>query len=161
MTDWRALYESWNQLPEQDKQLIEKLMMEKPKEKLADLFSREPYARMVYEKAVGKWEPEPAAGSIEKKPPESRLRACYESLVAVLLPVASLVSLLLAEIAYYTPSLTSFADKVLPLNLKVWVILLALASAFGSTSILYILRCLYRVNATQQSVNRQRRAYAK
>ena len=66
MADWRALYESWDKVPEENKQLIEKLFREKPKEKLTELFEREPYAERVYEKAVGEWNPLPPPDSLPR-----------------------------------------------------------------------------------------------
>ncbi len=142
MTDWRAVYESWDQIPDKNKMLIEKLMREKPKEKLADLFSRQPYAKMVYEKVVGKWDYPENTEFQEKTASESVHHASFGSITTVFLPAASLTLLLLAEISYYNPSLTVFLDQMLPLNLKAWIVLLAVASALGSTSILYLLKQL-------------------
>lgn len=152
MTDWRELCDSWDRLSEEDRQLIQKLFKEKSKEKLADFFSREPYAKMVYEKAVGKWEPSTAGEPLEKKSTGMR-RNDFRRFAAVLLPTASLTSLLLAEILYYNPSLSTFADKVLPLNLKAWIVLLALASSLGVLSILYTLKHVSRTWTTQESTH--------
>jgi len=163
MADWRAVYENWNTIPEENRQLIKQLFKEKPREKLAELFKREPYAKMVYEKVIGEWQPQV---QIEQKVPtalhESQRSAIREqrteveiseknilesthhvpvgNITAVFLPIMSLISLLLAEISYYDSRLTVFLDNILPYNLGFWKILLSSALALGSVSIFYILK---------------------
>jgi len=57
VNDWRVLFEEWDSVPLEYQEKIETLLREKPKEKLADLFEREPYALRLYEKIVEKWTP--------------------------------------------------------------------------------------------------------
>lgn len=165
MADWRAVYESWDTIPDENKTLIVKLMRQKPKEKLAELFGREPYAQMVYEKVVGKWQPplpspapnvpqvaavpQPAieivhqketAEVFERVTPGNWVPAPMENAAAVFLPIISLLSILSAEIAYYKSNLVVFLDNSLPYNLRTWLILLVLALAFGTTGSVYILK---------------------
>jgi len=149
MADWRALYESWNKVPEETKQLIEKLFRDKPKEKLAELFEREPYAEKVYENAVGKWNPPPppetqspqeditkteTAQSPERRAPKNMVPTSTWNKGAVFLPLLMLIALLSAEIAYYSSHLFTFLDSALPFNIKTWLILLILAATFGLAS---------------------------
>jgi len=177
MADWHAVYESWDAIPDENKELIVKLMREKPKEKLAELFSREPYAEKVYEKVVGKWQPplptpkpiiQPAVpatpppterapqkeaavpvaaaaapiGVTERITPRSAVPATVGGVGAVFLPVISLITLLSAEIAYYSSGSVGFLDGALPFSLKTWLILLVLALAFGLASGFSIFRLL-------------------
>ncbi|MEM2112106.1 MAG: hypothetical protein QXX08_09565 [Candidatus Bathyarchaeia archaeon] len=164
MADWRAVYENWEQIPEENKRLIESLMKEKPKEKLAGLFSREPYAKMVYEKVIGKWQPptqpRPQSNSAldefshqerrenliedaritEKVAVESIKHVPTRNIAFSLLPIASILSLLLAEVFYYNSSLTMSLDRVLPFNLRTWVLMLSSALALGLVTVSYILK---------------------
>lgn len=55
--NWERLYHEWDAVPSETKEKIERLLREKPKERLAELFEREPYAKRLYEKVVGKWVP--------------------------------------------------------------------------------------------------------
>lgn len=60
MVDWKTLYESWDELsPEIKKKLIDAFKA-KPREKLKELFKKEPYAGWLYEKklflAIYTWE---------------------------------------------------------------------------------------------------------
>jgi len=179
MADWYAVYESWDTIPDENKNLIVKLMREKPREKLAELFSREPYAEKVYEKVVGKWQPplptpKPSAHDTtvvptpptervpqkeavapvavaaaitevsERITPRSAVPATVRNVGAVFLPVISLITLLSAEIAYYSSDLVGFLDGALPFSLKTWLILLVLALAFGLASGVSIFKLLKR-----------------
>ncbi|MCS7120150.1 MAG: hypothetical protein RMJ07_03420 [Nitrososphaerota archaeon] len=163
MADWRAVYENWDLIPEEDRKLIEKLMREKPKEKLAELFRREPYAKMVYEKVVGVWGPPAASflrgdagtssfkaqgkavgkdGDLKMTATEGKTDAHIGISLIDLLPILSLSVLLISEIAYYNPAFTAFLDALLPFNLKAWLFLLALALALGFVSIAYLIKVL-------------------
>lgn len=55
----------------------------------------------------------------------------------IFLPFLALITLLSAEIAYYSSSLVVFLDSTLPFNLRVWFILLILALGLSLTSGLY------------------------
>ncbi|MEM2888483.1 MAG: hypothetical protein QXR42_03255 [Candidatus Bathyarchaeia archaeon] len=164
MTDWRAVYENWDMIPEENKSLIKSLMREKPKEKLSELFAREPYARMVYEKVVGPWRPtiqheliDSSAFPESQRPTEKDKRleinfekaiqqdAKHESIgtrMMVFLPILSLLFLLGAEGSYYNPNLTVFLDNTLPWNLMTWKLLLSSALALGLATAIYLLRCM-------------------
>ncbi|MEM2910857.1 MAG: hypothetical protein QXO01_07335 [Nitrososphaerota archaeon] len=78
--DWRLLFEEWDLVPPEYRMKIEALFREKPKEKLAELFEREPYALRLYEKIVEKWVP-PAPqfglGSEEKAKLEDAYRRIF------------------------------------------------------------------------------------
>lgn len=52
MVDWETLHEEWERVPEEQKKRIIELFKSKSKEKLADLFRREPMAGYVYEGAT-------------------------------------------------------------------------------------------------------------
>jgi len=52
MVDWRALYDEWDKVSEDVRAKIQAVFREKPKDKLAELFRREPSAMLLYEKAV-------------------------------------------------------------------------------------------------------------
>jgi len=148
MADWRAVYESWDTIPDENKTLIVKLMRQKPKEKLAELFGREPYAQMVYEKVVGKWQP-PLPSPAPNVPqvaavPQPAIEIVHQKETAEVFervtPIISLLSILSAEIAYYKSNLVVFLDNSLPYNLRTWLILLVLALAFSTTGSVYILK---------------------
>ncbi|MBS7614455.1 hypothetical protein KEJ18_01790 [Candidatus Bathyarchaeota archaeon] len=163
MADWRAVYENWDIIPEENKQLIKQLLKEKPKEKLAELFVREPYAKMVYEKVIGAWLPpiqhelkDPLVFPEFQRPTEKERQtetnfakkviqqgAQPESIgthVRVFLPIMSLVFLLGAEVSYYNSGLTVFLDNILPLNLMTWKLLLSLALALDLATAVYLLK---------------------
>jgi hypothetical protein len=157
MADWRALYESWDKVPEEKKKLIENLFREKPKEKLTELFEREHYAEMVYEKLVGKWKPLPppeaqspqeeltkkeTAQFSERRATKNTISTPAGNKGAIFLPVLTLITILSAEIAYYNSQSVIFLDSLLPFNLKTWLILLILALALGLASSIYILKHL-------------------
>jgi len=52
MVDWRTLHDEWEKVPEDARAKIQALFREKPKDKLAELFRREPSALLLYEKVV-------------------------------------------------------------------------------------------------------------
>jgi hypothetical protein len=167
MVDWHALYESWDKVPEEKKKLIEKLFREKPKEKLTELFEREPYAKMVYEKLVGKWKPPPppeaqspqeeltkkeTAQFSERRTPKNTVSTPAGNKGAILLPILTLITILSAEIAYYSSQSVTFLDSVLPFNLKTWLILLILALGLGLVSSIYILKHLTQRRKLDQTL---------
>ena len=166
MADWRAVYESWDKVPEENKKIIEKLFREKPKEKLTELFEREPYAEMVYEKVVDKWEPpapsevqspqkeltkKETAGFSERRTPRNTIWTPAGNKGAIFLPALTLITLLSAEIAYYSSGSVAFLDCVLPFNLKTWLVLLILALAFGLASGVCTLKLLNQREKTMPS----------
>ncbi|MDI6814169.1 MAG: hypothetical protein QMD10_11625 [Desulfitobacteriaceae bacterium] len=58
--DWKKLLAEWDTVPADLKRRIEALFREKPKDKLAELFKREPDAIPLYEHVTGvKWVPPP------------------------------------------------------------------------------------------------------
>jgi len=78
--DWRRLFGEWESVPAELKARILALFREKPKDKLADLFKREPDALRLYEKVVGRWVP-PAPPAPPPKPVETGLRKENERLL--------------------------------------------------------------------------------
>jgi len=53
MVDWEKLHEKWDEVPEEEKKRIADLFRAKTREKLAELFRKEPWAIFVYEEATG------------------------------------------------------------------------------------------------------------
>lgn len=149
LADWRALYDSWDNVSVEKKKLIKKLFKEKPKETLIDFFEREPYAKLIYEKLVGTWE----TALPEVQPPQNEhtitddLFAFYNKLENTILTNAAnktiialhaltLTTLFGAEIAYYNLQEITFLHNGLPF------ILLVLTAAFGLASVIYSLKLL-------------------
>lgn len=52
MADWKTLYEKFDELSEDLKKKLRETFLKKPREKLEELFTKEPYARRVYENLV-------------------------------------------------------------------------------------------------------------
>ena len=158
MADWRALHDSWDNLPEKKKQLIENLFKEKPKDKLASFFEREPYAKLIYEDIVGVWEP-----LVSETSSPTNERTIFDDAFAlwnklenmflinsgnknvIILQILALAALLGAEIAHYNLSSISFLGNVLPF------IFLALALAFGLASGIYNLKQPETLKKTRSS----------
>ncbi len=57
MVDWKKLEDQWGEVPLELKAKISTLFRETAKEKLAELFKREPDAQRVYERVIGTWTP--------------------------------------------------------------------------------------------------------
>jgi len=55
--DWKALLEGFDEAPTEEKERIRVMLRDMPKRLLEDLFEKELYARLLYEKAVGPWTP--------------------------------------------------------------------------------------------------------
>jgi len=55
--DWKALLEGFDEAPEEEKERVRAMLLDMPKRLLEDLFEKELYARLLYEKAVGPWTP--------------------------------------------------------------------------------------------------------
>jgi len=59
MVDWKKLYDEWDKVPDELKDKIRAAYREKSKEKLDELFKKEPDALKLYERIIGKWVPIP------------------------------------------------------------------------------------------------------
>jgi len=57
--DWKKLADEWHKVSAELAGKIETILREKPKEKLAELFEKEPDAQRVYERVIGTWTPPP------------------------------------------------------------------------------------------------------
>ena len=55
--DWKALLEGFDEALPQEKERIRVMLIDMPKRLLEQLFEKELYARLLYEKAVGHWTP--------------------------------------------------------------------------------------------------------
>jgi len=106
--------------------------------------------------------------SSSQNPARERLREFFKSTMSMraglkpvpsvgtfVLPVLTLLALLLAEIAYYTPYLVVFLENILPFNIKVWLVFSAMAVGFGFASGFFFLEHL--MNGEKISAVSQRR----